>query len=743
MAQTYPLDRVIRIVDGSHPLNSTVEQIVGIDMGSRKAIEVVDGKGRIKLERLGIFRRRFIERKYFLIANNSDIRNEAEGRVPTFELRDFERKWALGIDLSYLASCPPGNEAKLAESLSGGSHPGAVLNELITKWMKEFAGPDPGDLIEKYYSRKGELENHIAARASDETGLHLKAIVRISYEPKALEPIKIRPMHFPVRVYDYDEEQNVKLEAEVQVDPERKIYAVLHRLQIDRTEELITTKTQEYFATNVSLHRFHTELRSTDLKKELTNHLNSSLRPFGRRIGFVSLGGKFEEVDRAFFEAREKVEFDDIQEYEKKVVIKNIVQMNLKDYALYKNGGSRDLNTWIKENLTEIIKQVLFGKRYIDLLIGFEPLENEIKEKLSLRAEAIGYSIKQLITVPDLPPYGWLERFDLEIEKEFQTKMPKFPVRLGMVVTARIRKLQDVESFLNRRQDIPSLMEEMIIAETRQLLHQVDPERFYMRFAYTEREGEEPVEAILTNRITNRLVERFNAEVISVVLKMLDTDITARWAELEKGEGNLSINLPSFSDLEDVLYRGSFRVEAIHPHGWDRFRTANADIGKIQERLENHLLAKLGTLSNADLAYTNLEQQRKVEYIIERLAKEFVEEEFGIVIRINSVRREVTVQEKQEKERIIETLNAIAELEKNRISQITTGAPMEKIQNTEEKIRKLQVELPATVRATQANFKRADQLQSAGPTRVPDFFFHKSLTQGNGATDSNGDGGGE
>jgi hypothetical protein len=733
MAQTYPLDKVIRIVNSAHAIGSPQEHIVVIDVESGKAIEIIDSTGSTQLQRVGILGR-FKDRKYFLVANNTDSRNEAEGRVPTFSLRDFVRKWTLGLEVNYLASCRPSNEAKVAEGLCGGSHPGAVLNDSITRWMKDFAGSRPADLIENYYSKKVDLEAHIAARALDEVGLNLQAIVRLESEREALNPIDIGPVHLPVRVKDYDEEQDLRLKAEIQVDPQRKIYAILYRHQIPRLGDLLKAETRKYFAAAVSLHQFHAELRSPGLKAGLTSHLNSVLRPFGRQIGFLSFEQKNngERLDQAFFEARENVEFEEVKEYEEKVVIKNTVQMTLRDYALYKNDGSKDLNLWIKMNLKEVIREVLFGKRYIDLLIGFEPLEREIKAKLSIRAEAIGYSIKHLITVPDLPPYDWLENFTLEVEREYDTNTPKFPVKLGVIVTARIRRLKDIESFLNRRQDVPKLMKSAIEDEARRFLHTVDPERFYLRFSYTEpEEKEEAIEEALKKLIEQRLEEKFKAEVISIVFKMLDTEVTEIWSLLEKSEGNLEIKLPSFSDVEGVTYRGRIRVESIHARGWNRFRTSNPEMDRICRRLEEHVVAQLGTFANFDLVYTNLESQRQVERLIETLVKKFAVEEFGLVVRVNNIRREATGIEIDEKERILGLLEARKALEKERIAEITMGGTPEKINALEERIKKVDSELSASVAATRMKFTRPELVEPASPTRLADVFTgRKSIAAG-------------
>jgi hypothetical protein len=740
MAQTYPLDKVIRVVDPDYRVTSPNERMIGIDLSTFQAVEVIDLHGRTKLQRAG-FLGRFKARKYLAVANNGDIQNEAEGPMLRFELRDFAYDWRLGLQLKYLVSCSGGNEVKLAESLGNGSHPGAVLTDLLNKWIKEYSGNNQADFIENYYSRKDDFLAHLSRRAIAEIGLNLTASVQLEAESSALGPIVIPPIHFPVRFNDDNEERDLKLETEVQVDPDRKILAMLSVSRNHTIEELIKTKTREYFAASVSLNTFRVPAERRRLEQSLKKQLDVFLLPFGRQLAFVSLG-RVDEIEDAFFEAKRDVRFANIQEYDREVVINNTVQMSLRDYVLYKNSGVKTLNAWLDENLPQIIHNVLFGKRYIDLLVGFGPLEKEIKQRLSERAESIGYTIRHLITVPDLPPYEWLENFDVEVEREYETNMPKFPVKLGVIVTARIRRLQDIENYLNRRQDVPKLMRDAIESEVRRFLHSVDPERFYMRFSFTEPDEPEPaIEQALRELIETRLEEKFKAEIIAIVFKMRDTDITDVWSTLEKSEGELLIKLPSFSDTEGVTYRARVRIESIHSRGWNRFRTSSPEIEKICERLSEHVLSQLGTFANADLVYTHIETQKQIEKLIEALAKKYATEEFGLVIRVTNIRREATIIEVDERARIRALLTAVADVERELIAEIKSGGTDEKINDIKRRKEILESQVPDSVAGTRSKFTRAGLIEAPAPTRLADVVRgRKSLTAGAGNHRQNGDG---
>jgi len=750
MAQPNPMNKIIRFVDANHKVTLPEECVVAIDSATRKAISVVDLQGTMQLERTGVFGL-FRERKHVLVVNTSHGRREAEGKVPTIDVRDFGRQWTLGLKVNYLASVSRGNEAKVAQVLAAGQSPEAELNTFITRWIEDYAGTNPGVLIDNFYDRKADLQAHLAAKAREEIGLNLQALIHLESEDEALQTIRLNQLCFPVRVNDYHEEQPLKLEAEIGVYAPARICAVIHHpgwfrasngtlKEPVRLEELIKSEARHFFATKISLHTFLSELRSARLTKELTEQLNVSLRKFGREVSTLSLEykGTIDSSVRLFYETKEKVEVKGLQEYDQYVEIRSSVQMNLRDYALYRLSGGQDLESWLKKNLAEVVNQILFGKRYLDLLIGFDPLKAEIKEKLSLRAERIGYNIKQLITVPNLPPYDWLDNIRIEIEKEeFETKTPKFAVNLGIYVDARIRSLRDIESYLNRSQDVPVLMRQTIVSEAKKLLHTIDPERYYMRFSYADpNRGEtKSVEEILGDRIRQSLEVKFKADVTDVTIKMLDTDLTNVWSELEMAEGELDINLPSLSDIEGVTYYAGVRVDAIHANGWDRFRTTRPTMDKVRQSIAKHISARLGTLAYADTAYTRIEIQNYIEGTIEGLARKFALEEFGLVIRVNSIHRDATEIEIAEKQRIKELLDTIRTLESKRLQEIANHGAPALIQSLTDRINQLKAELPETVRATVEKFSRPELIESAGPTRLREY---GQIIGSLGAGDSNG-----
>jgi hypothetical protein len=729
MAQTYPLDPVIRIVAEKEAIRSLDKVLVVIEASSGRAVEKIEIGGGSQLYNQGFIGRILQERKYFLVSNEYDPRNEVEASVPGVAVRDFGNNWSLPLAVNYLVRCRQGNEVRVAEALWAGSHPGAVLHDAINRWVKEFSGPQTANLIQNFYGKQHELEGYLEQKADDELGLTLQATVRIDSRAEPTEQIKIGPVHVPVRVKEDTVDQDLKFEARLSVDPQKKMSAILYRDREAGLGDLLKIEIQKYCLSNVSLQSLYFNAPGK-LEEDLAAYLNNVVRPYGRVLSFFSVqltGQRTGQLTpESFFETKKAVPYEIAGE---NVKIMNHVQMSLQDYGLYNRTGAEDLDSWLERNLEEIIHQVLFGKQHIDLLIGFDPLKEEIKRRLGARANSIGYSIKQLITVPNLEQYAWLENFPLELDEFFQTKTPRFPVHLGIHVVSRIQRLQDVGTYLNQRKNVPDEMKTIIREQTRQALHAVDPERFYMQFSYAE--VGLSVEDELRERITTSLTAKFKADVISIVFQMLDTDMTDIWEKLEKSEGDLEIVFPSYSEAtENLIYRATLRIEAIHQKGWQRFRTANKELPNLCRRLQEHIVSRLAVFANDQLIFTNLEGQQRAEYHLDRIAKKFAFDEFGLVIRLNSLRREVTSTERLQKDVISKTREAIATLEKRIVDEILVEARPEKITAFQEQIKLLTETLPAGVKATRANFNRPSELQAAPPSQLPEPPLRKAIGRG-------------
>jgi hypothetical protein len=629
MVQTYALDTVIQKVDSSTKSDSKAQKIV-----------IVDGKTRKAIDKPPLLWRG--DCRYYLVSNNSDVRNIARGEVKDVQLQDLNHKVSLLVN--YEVSCNPGNEKKVAESVFDLSHPPSeILEGHIRRWLIEYGRQSLPVFIKSYFENREELLAKITEKALNETGFTLQVKLSLDAE-KSLNPLIVTADHLFVRLKDYDQEQEMKFEAELEVDPQNRVNAILHfpgNLQLQR---LVPQELKKYIKQNISLQSFYTEMEKGSVKEALIRHLNDALKPAGRRVGAMTIEVKPPADLNPFFQDQRDV-ICEVQQYPNPIIINNKVQMILKDYASYMAAKSPDLKAWLQEKLDRFIPQLLFDSKYIDLIIRFQPIEQQIKKVLSQEAKAIGYEIKQLVTVPDLEPIKWKESFPIDTQGTFETKLPNVHVKLHIVVTTRINRLEEIEHYLNRQQNVPKLMEEKVLDVTRQFLHKIEPERFYMRFSFTDKDGEKPVETELIDLITEELVSRFHAEVIDVIPKMVDTELITRFRNLQERICLFEVALLSLHGGERVIFKGRFQVESVDAEGWYKFQLRNYSIDEIKEYVGEHILAILQTLPNETLIYKDKKHREQIEAIIKDIVEKNVAKEFGLSINVSNIHREHTLLE--------------------------------------------------------------------------------------------------
>lgn len=627
MSQIYPLDAVIRKVDKEHRANGIGEKVVVIDPDKRT---VVSGGGLM---------RRWREYSYFLVSNTRSQR-AAESATPVITIRDFANNRKVPVFISYVARCEPGREENVALSLFDGPHPAAVLNEAIGRWVNEKVGQKPADFFDHYFSMKTEIEGYVVERALAETGLSLEAILNLE---KIINSIVVGPVNIPVLTKDYGKEQNLKLRVELHVDRQYLLRAVQHQPYLNTLDRLVREQTRKYFAEQVSFHKFATELHGDDIKAGLTAHLEAAVRFAGRKVGALSIEADRLDLPPAFYETQKKINYKPL-EYPSEVTIENTLQMTVFDYALYMRSSAKSLDDWIEKELGEAARAALFGKTYTDLLLRFDDIETAVKDTLVAVANQIGYDIKQLIVVAHVKERVLLKKFSIDVVGDFRTKLSNFYVNLGVVVTTRIEKLQDVEKYINSGADVQKEMRLSVIKKTQEIIRSIEPERFYMRFSYTDREDEKPVEQLLIDEIKAELVEEYKAEDLTVSPTMGESEITKVWEQLRKKSSDFRIETvsPNPDDSEPIVINGKFSIESIDHEGWDKFSQRATNVQDIRQYLEESLMAKLSIVPYRLLAYRDRKGQKELEEAVDFLARESALDEFGLLVKVKNVRRQPT-----------------------------------------------------------------------------------------------------
>lgn len=630
--------------------------------------------------------------KYFIVVNNTAGQSVAKAAIRLPYSNGLPKDQKIAIILRYEARCDLGNERLVVASLYNGVNPGVVFNDLLAKWVNEYLSVRWNEITEAYQYEKNNLQAVLATKALRDVGLNLD--VEISAEGQdSLETIAFGPSVLRVRFKDCNEEENLQVRLEIAVDEQGVVKALLNQ-GISLTD-WITKTIQKYFADQIPVETFCFELNSTPVKEGLRIYLNETLRSVGRKVEFVSLEGDA-GVPRSFRKDLE-ITYHHFA-YPDPIITQTSVLMVPHDIVRYRAKKSPALDAWIETTLRETIDDVLFGVEYLDLFTKFELLEAQIKEEMSRKAEAIGFTVKHLITKFHLDFIDRLTKIDIEIDKDednslFETSVPDCSVRLGVAVTARIQDLAGMSDRLKHRQDIPEEMKRDIRTLVKQYVQNVEPDRFYMRYSGTDPiqyPNEIPVERELSNKITAMLMSEFGAEVTHLTLTRGKTKTAEALALLlkESRDFKAHISLGNNKGADMFVVTGAFSVEGVHYNAWKRFQERDPSLEKIKKRIEDCIQAELRPISASLILYRGQENIKKLKRHLLSAAKELILDEFGLVINLTTVICSFTGIE-EERLRIARILDRKARLEDLRIDMLASGMCQEDIEGVESEIERL------------------------------------------------------
>jgi len=650
MSQTYTLDTIIKEIPTSTRAVS--------DPSSKKIM--LDTKSGQIVDR----RTMFSTIKVFLVFNiDDDKQNFAEGDGPIIYVGDFKNDRSINLTTSYRVSCPKGNEEKLVKALASDMHPTAALENKIKKWANEYIHDNETRFINEFKTRKNELEISVERKAMEEAGLSLDLKVALKLE--TIEHIS-STSKFDVFACDYDEEeQYLKTKIELEVDENNIINALLANVDPGALENELKNELKKFFCRKVTLHQIFFDLKDTTLKNRIISYLDEYLQKIGRKVTRISIEHDYDISKlQTFYQTVDDVEIQcSIQEYPQPVIIKNKLQLELEDIVKYKKSDVQELKIWIERNLEEIVHKYLFDIKYIDLLLDFNPIEEDIRKELKARALDIGYHLKLLIAAPNLKQRELTRPFTIDnVDRvEFSTKSTRYKVKVGINVRARIRDLKDIEELLNRQADVLKEMKDSIFDETAQYLHSIELKHFYTNFEYSDEGQPVSVSQGLKELITQRLEKEFKAEIISISLQNIDTAITGRYHEMTGQLCDIRIEIDPLIGDEEIIFIGKFKVVSVDVSHWDDFLACKYNLDEIRKLIEEHLINELKHLEKKELRYYTYSDSTRFKNVINKLGGEYSATNFGLNIDIVSFAREKTEEEK---------LQTTAETEKLRLKGV-------------------------------------------------------------------------
>lgn len=333
------------------------------------------------------------------------------------------------------------------------------------------------------------------------------------------------------------------------------------------------------------------------------------------------------------------------------LLIDNLLQLELRSISKYQAAKMPDIDTWVPAQLAPITQSILLGKEYADLVIDFHEISHAIKSCIEQATSEIGYSVEYIISTPRIDFLKELTRdFEISINKEsFALRDSSISVCLEVYITLCINELKDVKHHIRPNVDIKKVIYKEIVNAIRQVLNKVESEEFHIDFpiADTWRRGKEnSVEERLTQTIKSALQKKFHAQVSTISIRRLDTELDVCFRNLFVNQGSFEVIFKSLKDKKSVSLTGEFQVDGIVQSGWYTFNARRPSLEEVSQYVQKTLLAKLNIIPGEQLTHIDIETKERLEEVVSEIVSDTIAKQFGLTIRVKNVYRKLTEEEK-------------------------------------------------------------------------------------------------
>lgn len=339
-----------------------------------------------------------------------------------------------------------------------------------------------------------------------------------------------------------------------------------------------------------------------------------------------------------------------IRDSDQNVKVKHRLLVEPVERSLIVKAGIQDPQSWIRDRLKQHTRSLLFRMTYLDLLLNFDT--SEIEAKISKEVSGIGYSVQQLISIPDMEPLTWRDGLTVECGRsEFATLDSRIRVGLEIVVTGRIESLEDpkIQAYLGPDSArIYSDIERETNQAVQRVMHEIPPHSFYLGFRNAG------VADRLDVAIRQALEERFSLIEASIVLKPLETELTKRIQYLVNGPHRVIVDcfpLRAGGRSEKVRMNVAFDILGVAEPCWHifyakEFESPEDELDKIKGELRDGIRSRLDTVPARELQYQSRSSQALLAKSMAPVARQ-IYRSFGLEIRLFDVYREPTEGEQQ------------------------------------------------------------------------------------------------
>lgn len=387
------------------------------------------------------------------------------------------------------------------------------------------------------------------------------------------------------------------------------------------------------------------------------------------------------------YEAREEVE-SHVTGHAAPFIVSSEMQLSVIDRATYLVAGSPPLGAWLKDNFEQVVRQTLG-------LLELEPIARDITNRMIVKAASIGCEIRQEPFIAN----GSIENCcNLSASVPCDTGLAGFRVGLRFEAVVVLTQLQGVRHYLERGLDLKTLMEQKALDVMRQTLLTLHPERLYARNVPAG--GEESWKILVGHKVREALVQTFDAEIISALVELTETEFDRWFKELRREPINFEVEIALHDPNRagTLIFHGDCQIEDIASGGWDKVWPAAWDVDRLKRQLSNAVKAGMETRTDLDLACMDGTTSEGVRDAIARLVTDYADDELGLTVKVSNVRRQPTDVEKKvraaELANQLRRLDLLYKLEERLIQLIANAGSDEEIAQVQKSLTLLRAHRP-------------------------------------------------
>ena len=521
-----------------------------------------------------------------------------------------------------------------------------VLEEELVKIIRFYLARNitPEDLLSNYNSHiRQKLEENINTYL-ESSGRQLQEFSLVLHKHGKLDAIIIKSENFfSTRLNDSLQPVSLKYECELVANPALHAKVLLFPVNTSDMEEVITDQFKTSFASEVDTDMFLDQL-NTVVPKILADDINTKLAAWGRKVGFLRLEPDPQHRLSIDIEIDQMVECYTKDGFTVKVKTNLLMRRSAKAKMGFAALQVKDYSEWCRNELNRITKKHVINQTYNELRFNFQ--DDEIRKEIQEEAARLGYTVNQLITLPEFEKPEQFRRFQIDYKNyNLPSQVDGVQLALSVQIEGRIKNFNKIMEILAPKESVTESVEKSIDAKLRHFLHEVNPDMFYTQFHWINESISEAIslESKIKQEITVLVTEMYDADIHSIIVNQLNTPMILRLIDLKRGVFPFE-----FQDKNAHLkYKATINILSINKERWAVFSsraykprsedpedTERKDIAKhITEFLENGLNTMLlPALMKGEMSYQDIAV--KIETQFYPLATLQIQEIFGLDIFI-------------------------------------------------------------------------------------------------------------